>query len=311
MLPAEYHIQAFSFELFPLMKELFHSAFGISVDSDAFHKKYDTAGLGLPVIGFLAIHTATETPAAYYGVFPVKIIMDGKEILAAQSGDTMTHPEHQKKGLFVALAKIAYAEARSKGVRLIFGQPNKNSYRGLMKLGWMHADDIVSYDLKLSLKTFPLAKVSIRTKLFDSYLKYAGWVLGENSISDLMDFTNSCLSNQGKIVRNKAYLEYKNAKDKKFIRIDDVVLWIKFTDVLWIGDASDYKKISEGTIGKLKALAMRLGYNTIRFHINKNLKPSFLNYFTRREEEASCFYYLDESCRNKTLTLTGADFDTW
>src|SRR6185295_4439504 len=98
-----------------------------------------------------------DSPAAFYGVFPVLVLISGKEVLAAQSGDTMTHRDHQKKGLFIKLAQRTFETCREKGIELVFGLPNSNSYHGFTKkLNWQHKDDIGRFDLKLSIKTFPL-----------------------------------------------------------------------------------------------------------------------------------------------------------
>ena len=130
---SHYRIEVFDEHKFLLMKELFHSAYGINISKDYFSEKYETASLGHPVIGFIAIHIPTNSPAAFYGVFPVKVLINGKEVLAAQSGDTMTHKSHQKKGLFVHLAKMTYGECSKKGIEIVFGRPNENSYHGFTK----------------------------------------------------------------------------------------------------------------------------------------------------------------------------------
>src|SRR5215212_6420813 len=119
----EYSIEPFALDKFLLMKELFKSAYETDIDLEYFNSKYDTRCLGHEVIGFIAIHTATKSPAAFYGVFPVKLWINGKEVLAAQSGDTMTHKDHRKKGLFVHLAQVSFETCRKKGIELIFGLP--------------------------------------------------------------------------------------------------------------------------------------------------------------------------------------------
>ena len=75
---SDYRIEVFTKHKFLLMKELFQSAYGINIDEKFFLKKYNTDPLGHPVIGFIAIHTPTNSPAAYYGVFPVKVLINGK-----------------------------------------------------------------------------------------------------------------------------------------------------------------------------------------------------------------------------------------
>lgn len=309
----DYKIQAFDLESFSLMKELFKSAFQIDLSAADFKKKFYTKNVGHKVIGFIAMDIATNTPAAFYGVFPVMLLINGKEVLAAQSGDTMTHKKHRKKGLFVKLAKITFEECHRQGIQLIFGQPNKNSFHGFInKLDWIHLDDSVRYDLKLTTKTFPLPKVLKKINLFNFYLKYANRFLQRRLVKGLTHFTSPAQTALGKVLRNKEYLLYKEDKNKMFIKIHDVILWVKFTDVFWIGDFSSYDKITPATILKIKKLAFLLGYNTITFHINKSLPaPWFLNNFKKFETAPSCFYYVNIEYINYNLVLTGADFDTW
>jgi hypothetical protein len=310
----DYEIQPFSLDCYPLMKQLFQSAFNSSLNFESFIKKYDTKSLGHEVIGFIAIHKPTKEPAAYYGVFPVKILINGVEVLAAQSGDTMTHQNHRKKGLFRQLAQLAIQECENKGVQLIFGQPNQYSKHGLVNsLKFTHLDDIIRFDLKLRIKTIPLPKWSKKLGWYNSYHeKYARRFLIKKIIATPKEFTNSLDSLPLKVLRNQSYLNYKSSNDKIFIRINNAVFWIKLDDVMWIGDIDDYDKVDMSTIKKIKKLAFVLGYNTISFHFNKSLdKPGFLMHFKEQQHELSCFYYLNKQYTNHNMILTGADFDTW
>ncbi len=309
----DYNIQPFSLDLYPLMRKLFLSAFETELSYEAFIKKYDTKNLGHPVVGFLAIDKLTKEPAAYYGVFPLTLLIRGEKKLAAQSGDTMTHKNHRKKGLFVQLAKITFEECRARGFVMIFGQPNAFSKHGLINsLKFLHLDDVNRYDLKLKIKTLPLFKISRRLGFLKAYNNYAKTVLRKHIIQQVDDFTNPANELPIKTLRDKNYLLYKEADDKFFIKINSVVLWIKLAEILWIGDADNYDKIDAPVIRKLKRLAFALGINTISFHINNAMmRPAFLNSFSAYSTEASCFYYLDNDYDNSNMIITGADFDTW
>ncbi|RZK10129.1 MAG: GNAT family N-acetyltransferase [Flavobacterium sp.] len=307
-----YEAIPFSLEEYASMKTLFLSAFEVEMKRDNFIKRFDTRLLGSSVIGYLAKHRETGEPAAYYGVFPVKITVNNNVLLVAQSGDTMTHQHHQKKGLFTWLAKKTFATCKEKGIALIFGIPNKNSYPGFIRrLEWKQLDRINTYDLKLKVKTFPLPKLCIKWKLPRTYLRFARLVFRRKIVSDVTEFQNPLMA-YSRVYRDQAYLHYKETPDKLFIKINDVVVWIRLTDVLWIGDFSTYEKVTPTTIKKLKYLAWVLGYNTIRFHFNDSLpKPLFLSHFKLSGQEPSCFLYLDESLEGTNLLLTAADFDTW
>lgn len=310
----EIHYEAVPFSLtqYDAMKELFASAFGTDITKTAFQKRFDTRRLGADVVGFIAVHRATKTPAAYYGVFPVKILWQGKIIQAAQSGDTMTHGQHRKKGLFTWLAQKTFEQCEKRGIALVFGLPNKNSYHGFInRLGWRHIDNVATYDLKLPRKTIPLAKLFLKAGLFSTYLKLAKLVLEKRLRFDITAFYNP-LDHYARVNRDADYLAYKADGTKIFLRLDDVTLWVRLTDVFWIGDMDKYERFTETSIQKLKRIARLLGYNTIRFHFNEGLpQPRFLRWFVKQDEEPSCYYYIDERLDKTNLLLTAADFDTW
>ena len=117
--------------------ELLHSAvYGRDVTPGFFAKKYNTAFTGAEFTGFMA-YTERRQPIAFYAVIPCFIKSAGDIILAAQSADTMTHPAHRNRGLFVELALTTFQLCREVGIQLLFGFPNQNSLPGFInKLGW-------------------------------------------------------------------------------------------------------------------------------------------------------------------------------
>ena len=102
-------------------------------------------------IGFLAFDE-DGSPVAFYGVFPCLASWEGQTMLVAQSGDTMTHPSHTRKGLFILLANMTYNLAKEKGVKLIFGFPNQNSFSGFAnRLNWKFEEEMDSFSLNNNL----------------------------------------------------------------------------------------------------------------------------------------------------------------
>jgi hypothetical protein len=310
---AEYTIKPFSLDSFPFMQELFRSAYGRELDKKEFQKKYDTHSLGHEVIGFLAIHCSSGTAAAFYGVFPVQVTLYGKQVLAAQSGDTMTHQEHRKRGLFVELAKLTLEACKKEGIVFVFGQPNANSRHGLIhSLRFVHLDNIIRYDLKHRLRSIPFPKLMLRTGNFNSYLRYAERFLKKRMEPAPADFSNTLPTTMGKVWRNENYLAYKNESGKYFLRFGKVVLWVKLDDVFRIGEISDYSLLDASLLRTIKRTAFLLGYNTISIYLNKSVDlPAFMEAFSMKESEPSCFFYLDEQYYGQNLLLTAADFDTW
>jgi hypothetical protein len=311
-LSLEYEAVPFTLQEFEPMKELFRSAFGTALTYNTFIKRFDTSSLGCKVIGYIAKHRKSRSPAAYYGVFPVKLLTKDMIVLAAQSGDTMTHQDHRKKGLFLWLAKMTFEMCRTLGIQFVFGIPNQNSYPGFInRLHWLHLDNINSYDLKLKIKTVPFAKMALKLGIFSLYLKGVKHVLKRKSLLSVEQFLNP-ITSVSRVFRDSNYIAYKQTIDKVFLKIHDVILWVRFSDVLWIGDFDNYNKIDKKLIGELTWLAALLGYNTIRFNFNANLpQPDFLQYFKKQNQEPSCYYYINKDFKNTNLVLTAADFDTW
>lgn len=310
----EYTFERITIAHYPLLQGLFADAFHQNISIKEISKRFDTVALGAGVVGFIAIHAASQKPAAYYGVFPLQLMVNGKVILAAQSGDTMTHNEHRKKGLFVQLATLTYDTCKREGIYLLYGSPNQFSYTGLVQnLKWEHRENIIRYDLKLSWKTVPLPKiVSAHKKMQFLYFNYARVVLKKQIVVSPETFHHPDKHNTARVYRNKAYIDYKTDAAKFFIRIDDTIFWIKLTDVLWIGDLSDYRKVTAATMKKLKRLAFLLGYNTIVINLNERfaLPPAF-NEFKPHDKDAACYKLLEPIQEFESMVWTGADFDTW
>src|SRR5690349_10058338 len=142
----EYYFERLTPENISDLVSIYKEAFGKVVTVDFLNNKNNTAWCGISYAGYIAYASATKTPAAFYGVFPCYLSYQGQTILAAQSGDTMTHKDHQGKGLFVTLAKKTYQLVESLGVKVVFGFPNENSYPGFVrKLNWDHYEDLHAY----------------------------------------------------------------------------------------------------------------------------------------------------------------------
>lgn len=299
---------------YPLLLELYSDAFNAHPSLQEINKRFNTTNLGCELIGFIAIHKKTNEPAAYYGVFPHQAIAEEKVLLVAQSGDTMTHSAHRKKGLFVILARLTYKECLKNNISIIYGFPNENSYPGFIKhLDWKQLDTIIRYDLKLSFKTFPLSKLSKKFNWIKRiHLKYAKWLLRKKINNQVYSFQNNYSTSYTKVLRDKNYLEYKQSADKFFLTIENVIVWIRLTDVIWIGDFDNYAAITPQVLRKLKQVASWLGYNTIVFNFNESLPlPEQLKGFKKNGKDASCFYVPDNQSVPANFIFTGADFDTW
>ncbi|MBI5371248.1 MAG: GNAT family N-acetyltransferase [Sphingobacteriales bacterium] len=298
---------------YPLLTELYADAFGSRLTVEDIRRRYDTLALGGEHVAFMALHTASHTPAAYYGVFPHQVFREKERILVAQSGDTMTHSAHRKKGLFVILARLTYAECEKKGIRYIYGFPNDNSLPGFLKhLQWKETDHVTRYDLKLKWKTFPLSRLSRKSSLLRKWqLSLAKNLFRKYRSAPADCFHNPLKNGYYRVYRDRAYLQYKETPDKLFIRVEGVSFWIRLTDVIWIGEIDNYNGVTERIIRKLKRVAFWSGYNTIVLNLNESIPlPESLNGFRPAGKDVSCFY-LPGQQEPIPLLITGADFDTW
>lgn len=310
----EYIFERVTPQHYVLLKDLYLNAFNLKISIPEIQRRFDTIQLGCSHIGFIAICPETRIAAAYYGVFPMQAIHREEIIQIAQSGDTMTHSSHRKKGLFVKLAEKTYAACENENIKIIIGQPNKNSYHGLVNsLGWKPLDEILRWDLTLKFKTFPIAKISsVSGYIKKLHLKYAAFLLKKYIIATPLSFNNSTETNFLKINRNSFYLKYKNSLNKFFLSVEGITFWVSLTDVFWIGDISSYNEMTHEILNKIKKIAFSLGYNTISFNINKSISlPSVFGYFKIYNSEHSCFFYIDKKYEGKNFLLTAADFDTW
>lgn len=67
---------------------------------------------------------------------PWNFLSGGDSIRGVRAVDTCTHPDHQRKGIFSYLTRLALQDLASEKVDLVFNTPNKKSLPGYLKLGW-------------------------------------------------------------------------------------------------------------------------------------------------------------------------------
>lgn len=199
---------------------LFTAVYNKACPPSYFERKYDTAYTGAHDIGYLAY--LGNVPVAYYGVIPTILSIRQQKVLAAQSCDTMTHPAHQKKGLFVKLARQTFELARQEGIQLIFGFPNQNSYPGFIKhLGFTHADTMHRHTIRFS---------NTPIKMLLRKLGFAG---GRQSAEHLANI----LLQEGHdgVIYDKAYMTYKRYNSNTVIGTPEQRFWVNLSKGGWIG----------------------------------------------------------------------------
>jgi hypothetical protein len=228
-------------------------------DLNYFQQKFNTSFTGLSYVGFIAYETVSGEPAAFYGVFPCFLMLDNRRVLAAQSGDTMTHPSHQRKGLFLALATATFELTRQLGIRIVFGFPNTNSYPGFInKLNWVHTHDLYRF-------TVPVLGLPLRKIL--NYFKLIPKQQRKQANTEML----STLQQPNGMVRDLEFFRYKGCEPNSMVRFGGLVIWYRADAELWIGDVGNPKGLSgDQVLSSLKAFARRKGYTMFRVDFSHN-----------------------------------------
>ncbi len=93
--------------------------------------------------GVLVRSNSTELPAAQYMTAPSPAWIPGHgEVKALLSLNTATHPEHQRRGLFVKSAELTFSNAAKEGFSFVYGFPNVNSYPGFGRMGFSSMEQL-------------------------------------------------------------------------------------------------------------------------------------------------------------------------
>jgi GNAT superfamily N-acetyltransferase len=113
-------------------------------DLGALEWQYLRNPVGRVLVSFAADGAADDAPiAGVYAVFPVSFRVAGRDVLGAQSLDTLTDVDYRGRGVFGTLARAVYARCAREDVALVYGFPNGSSAPGFFgKLGWQPLDPV-------------------------------------------------------------------------------------------------------------------------------------------------------------------------
>ena len=281
---------------------LYREVYGRAIPVDYFIKKYDTSFTGIENMGFIA--RKDNRPVAYYGVIPCYLKNGNERILAAQSVDTMTHPHHRRKNLFIQLARLTFELCRENGVRIIFGFPNQNSIAGFQKLGWITAGDLDFFEI-------PLSRISL------PFLARRFGLLRKSRISSPKNKINGLISSAvsegfAGPDRDDAFLAYRQYNGTSVLDYSDYKCWVSMKDHLIIGDISGYNEMNfTGIIQQLVHEGQKKGLRTIQFHCSPGtqLHRLFLSHYPARKSFAVMFHDLGSNLLPENIKFTFADTD--
>ena len=310
----DYSIKRFQQEHIGEVNNLFEIAFQKPSKESLFEKKFNTILCGASPIGFIA-YDENNAPVAFYGVYPCTMIYRGKRFLVAQSGDTMTLPEHQGKGLFTQLAKLTYEACKSEGIHLVFGFPNENSYPGFVKrLGWTHFDNLSVYMMRVKALAWLRLKKTLRLPQ-SWHTRWCQFILKRQPKGQ--PFASSITSDVHAVVdHSPEFFEYKCYGGNFLIDVNGISVWVKFNEeYLFIGDMdvrteADFLKVTR----KLKRIARWCGLPHLRMHVSSSTQ--YDEWFQRHGKKHNLSYPVggiafSEEIPLEILKFTTADNDTF
>ena len=86
-------------------------------------------GKGLQVI----LENNKNEIIGYNSIFSVPYVFNKIDIKGGQNVNLLVKKDYRKKGLFIDMSKLLYKQAFQDGYKFIYGFPNQNSYKGLIK----------------------------------------------------------------------------------------------------------------------------------------------------------------------------------
>ena len=305
---SEFTIHRISPELLPKFTQLYNLVFKANFTMDFFIKKFDTQWTGLSYIGFMALDKENE-PAGYYGVYPCQFNHNNSIVLGAQSADTMTHPNHQKKGLFKTLLEKTCQLCEESGIKYLYGFPNHNSFPQFKKLNWTCEGYLLNHKINVSPRL--VAKI-LRRFTPAYYSKYVKNVISNKNGSTIASsFMNTRLPGFS-ILRDSNYLTYKAKENIYYFKNDSGEYLFKvYPFHILIGDF----KLNQGfsiSNPALIDLANKIGVDEIIFDITSDLISTYPA--LKNIQSGQGLPIISKSFSNfehGSVTLTSLDFDTY
>jgi hypothetical protein len=313
-LPSGYRAERISKENFKDFVIIHRKAFKSNITPEFPERKFDTLLFsGIENIGYIIYHSDDE-PVSYYGVYPLYAVIDNKKVLIAQSGDTMTIPEHTGLGLFISSARLTHDLCKQFNISGVFGFPSPPSFRTFKKkLSWQFNENLIKYTFKVP--TLPIGYLTQKIKFLK--IPYLWWIRIVLSFYNKSDFFEGSITGNGQdgIHRDQSLWNYKmSSKDNFAVRIRGIDVIIKTNGMLSIGDVNITRETEFRPI--LKRLKM-LAFLTFNVHLIFCMSPGTLldEKLSRIEKGKSIlpigFLNLRDGYDLSTLKFTFFDFDTY
>jgi hypothetical protein len=98
---------------------------------------------------FIAKDSLTGMVVGAIAYFPIVSLFRGKEVLIAQAGDGMVHPDYRNQRIFNTLCKATIPCLKAK-YEFLIGFPNSMSINSLIKAGWYQAGNMLTFTMLIS-----------------------------------------------------------------------------------------------------------------------------------------------------------------
>jgi hypothetical protein len=299
-------------DLLFLFNEVFHS---FPPKSEIINKHLNCHGEN-KFIGFIAYDYLTNQPAAYHGVFPLYAMYKNEKILIAQSGDIMTHSNHQKKGLFFLLAKKTYEFCSQNGIKMIFAFPNSISYPLFInKLGFSETKKLINFTFLEN--KFEISRFSQKSKLIAKiHQLYVKTIF--RFVSNGKTFKNSNIvggNEYAYMLHDEEYYKWKQSSGKYFVNIKGVNCWLSISqNYIAIGDIElNNENDLPIVIRRLKILTFLLGFRFLTFGGSENayLIKLLKGKYKEMESYTPIFLDLSPSIPHESILLLNSDVDVF
>jgi GNAT superfamily N-acetyltransferase len=258
---------------YPRLRKFFRDVRGINYTEDQFIARFEKNDSHLSMI--YEIDENNEI-AAFLGVFLDYLIFNEKEIKVAQFLDGVSNPAYRGKGYFKELANSVYIECKKEGCHFIYGFPNDLAYPVWKKMGWKFSGNMQSIQFYIPTLPLSLSKTN--------YINFSYWianVIFKDVTIDSVLISKLRMHEVGKysISRTIENLNSKLRGNKKIIKVDELVLILKFEKSLQVGLVSPISSVSQfrNLLFKLRLICMLTGTLRLDFILSPN--DDLLKYF--------------------------------
>lgn len=295
------------------LAELFKANGSGNTDVAKLRRKYNTAYTGHSYFAHFAV-SPEGRPAAFFCLFPSFLNIDGRKVLAGQSADIITHPDHQRRGLFGTLGKATEALAKAHGMMHLFAFPNANSFPGFLRsLGWQHLNDFQVHTG--TVQGFAWFRLFRKLKQEALYNMIFNWQLSRLRLSP-DDVRLANVKDRSGQWRDAGYYTYKSWNGSYWIAFRGFAFWVRReADLLLVGDLRRLNQSnSTATLNDvLTQLCRRVGLSGWRAEVTPgSLLCTWMQNVGKTEQGVHIVYTnLDDPSIILPLEFSGGDTDVF